>query len=69
MLTAYFGFILLVAFARPFLARPIGGGVTTLGVPIAVGVIMLGFALTGVYVRRANRAFDAALRALAGPAE
>jgi uncharacterized membrane protein (DUF485 family) len=69
MLAAYFGFILAVAFARPLLARPVGGGVTTLGVIVAVGVILLGFALTAVYVRVANRRFDAAARELIEPGE
>lgn len=64
MLVAYFGFILLVAFGKPLLARPIGGGVTTLGIPLAIGVILLGFALTAIYVARANRDFDAAVRDL-----
>lgn len=68
MLAAYFGFILAVAFAREWLARPIGGGVTTLGIPVAIGVILLGFALVAIYVRRANREFDAAIRALADDA-
>ena len=32
MLVIYFGFILLVAFAKPLLAIKIGGGVTSLGI-------------------------------------
>lgn len=69
MLLVYFGFILLVAFDRAFLARPIAGGTTTIGIPIGLGVILVGIVLTGVYVRRANRRFDpivAAIRADAG---
>jgi uncharacterized membrane protein (DUF485 family) len=64
MLTAYFGFILLVAFDKALLGRPIGAGVTTLGIPLAIGVILLGFALTALYVRHANRHFDPAERDL-----
>ena len=63
MLTAYFGFILLVAFDKALLGRPIGG-VTTLGIPLAIGVILLGFALTALYVRHANRHFDPSERDL-----
>ena len=64
ILIAFFGFILLVAFAKPFLARPIGDGVTSIGIPIAIGVILLGFVLTAFYVRHANRHYDAMIREL-----
>lgn len=57
-LAIYFGFILLVAFNREFLAQPIGDRTTTLGIPLGIGVIVAGVALTGIYVRRANRRFD-----------
>lgn len=57
MLAAYFGFILLVAFDKPLLARPVGGGVTSLGILIGFTLIVLAVALTGLYVRRANREF------------
>ena len=40
MLLAYYGFIGLIAFDKEFLAKPIGAGVTTLGIPIAFGVIV-----------------------------
>lgn len=58
MLGIYFGFILLVAFAKPFLGTPIGAGVTTWGLPIGVGTIVSAFILTGIYVQRANGEFD-----------
>lgn len=58
VLAAYFGFILLVAFGKPLLARPVGTGVTSLGIVLGVGLIVLAIALTGLYIRRANRAFD-----------
>lgn len=61
MLAAYVGFLLLVAFDKPFLAQPIGDGVTSLGIPIGIGLILLAIALTGLYVRRANREFDSLL--------
>ena len=46
------------------LARPIGGGVTSIGIPIGVGIILLAILLTGLYVRRANREYDPLVRAL-----
>ncbi|WP_449446831.1 DUF485 domain-containing protein [Thermomonas brevis] len=58
MLVVYYGFIGLIAFDKEFLARPIGGGVTTLGIPIAFGVIVFTIAITGLYVRRANSEYD-----------
>lgn len=64
MLAIFFGYILLIAFDKALLARPIGDGATTLGIPIGIGVIVAGILLTGIYVRRANRDFDPAVRAL-----
>ena len=58
MLLIYFGFILLVAFDKAFLATPLGAGVTTVGIPIGVAVIVSAFVLTGIYVKRANSEFD-----------
>ena len=58
MMLVYYGFILLVAFNKPFLATPIGDGVTTLGIPIGFGVIVFTVAITAYYVRRANEEFD-----------
>lgn len=62
MLIAFFGYILLIAFAPELLARPIGTGTTTIGIPIGVGVILCGILLTGVYVHRANSRFDPLIR-------
>ncbi|MDP3537079.1 MAG: DUF485 domain-containing protein [Azonexus sp.] len=57
---AYYGFILLVAYNKEFLAQKIGEGYTmSLGVPIGVGVILFTIVLTWIYVRRANTEFDA----------
>ncbi len=61
---AYFGFILLVAFDKALLSRPIGSGVTSLGIVIGFGLILLSVLLTGIYVRRANREFDVLVSAL-----
>ena len=58
MLVVYYGYIALIAFNKPFLAQPIGAGVTTLGIPIGMGVIIFTIVITGIYVRRANGEFD-----------
>jgi uncharacterized membrane protein (DUF485 family) len=64
MLVIYFGYILLIAFEPHILARPLGSGVTSLGIPLGLGVIVAGIVLTAVYVRRANKVFDRDLDAL-----
>jgi uncharacterized membrane protein (DUF485 family) len=64
MLVIYFGFILLVAFAKPLLATKVGGGVTSLGILLGLGVIVSAFVLTGIYVQRANSRFDELTRNL-----
>ena len=58
MLVVYYGYVALIAFDKEFLARPIGAGVTTLGIPIGMGVIIFSVIITGLYVRRANNEFD-----------
>ena len=58
MLVIYYGFILLVAFGKGFLATKIGGGVTSIGILIGLGVIISAFVLTGIYTQRANSRFD-----------
>ena len=59
MLVVYYGYIALIAFDKAFLAKPIGAGVTTLGIPIGMGVIVFTILITGIYVRRANDEYDA----------
>ena len=52
------GFIGLIAFDKTFLAIKLGAGVTTIGFPIGVAVILSAIVLTGIYVYRANGEFD-----------
>jgi uncharacterized membrane protein (DUF485 family) len=58
ILVVYYGFILLVAFNKPFLATRIGEGVTTIGMPLGLGVIVFTIVITAIYVRRANGEYD-----------
>ena len=62
MLVVYYGYIALIAFDKDFLARPMGAGVTTIGIPIGMAVIVFSIVITGLYVRRANGEFDALTR-------
>ncbi len=57
MLVIYYGFIALVAFAKPIMAIDIGGGMT-LAFPLGLGVIASAIILTGIYVLRANGEYD-----------
>jgi uncharacterized membrane protein (DUF485 family) len=61
---AYYGFILLVAYNKEFLATKVGAGVTTIGIPLGVGVIVFTIILTWIYVVRANSEFDAESEAI-----
>ena len=58
MMVVYYGFILLVAFNKPFLAQRLGDGVMTVGIPLGFGVIVFTVLITAYYVRRANSEFD-----------
>ncbi len=63
MVAIYFGFILLVAFNKPFLGRLISPGLSV-GVLFGALVIVLSWILTWIYVRWANRYYDKALHEL-----
>ena len=53
----YYGYIVLIALNRPFLARRIGS-VTTVGIPLGAAVILGSWAVTAAYVVWANRRYD-----------
>ena len=57
-LIIYYGFILLIAFKRDLFGAKTAGNVT-FGVFLGIGVILACFLLTGIYVRWANRNYDA----------
>lgn len=59
MLAIYFGFVLTIAFDPEILGTPLlNGSVTTIGIPVGIGVIFSAFILTGIYVRKANNEYD-----------
>ncbi len=59
MLVVYFAFILTIAFDPSALGAPLSSdSVTTIGIPIGMFIIVFAFALTGIYVKRANGEFD-----------
>ena len=58
-LVLYFGFIGLIAFNKPFLAQKLTEGkATTIGIPIAVGTILLSWVFTAIYIFWANSTYD-----------
>jgi uncharacterized membrane protein (DUF485 family) len=57
MLLVYFGFILLIAFAKGFLSNRIVDGLSV-GMALGVLVILATWTLTWIYVRWANRVYE-----------
>lgn len=58
MIALYFGFILLIAYNKEFLARLVVPGLS-LGILLGALVIVCSWLLTWVYVRWANTHYDA----------
>ena len=61
MLVAYYGFILVLAFAKDVLAYKIGEHLT-IGIPVGILLIVLAWVLTGVYVYWANSSYDTSVK-------
>ena len=59
MLVVYYGYIAIIAFDKGMLAKRLGEGVMTVGIPVGLGLILFTVLITGLYVRRANSEFDA----------
>lgn len=59
MLVVYYAFILVIAFSPATFGQTIGNGVTTVGIPVGLSIIIIAFVLTGIYTQRANGEFDA----------
>ena len=60
MMVVYFGYILLIAFNKQFLAIKVSeGSVMSIGIPMGLGVLVFTIIITAIYVRRANTEFDA----------
>jgi uncharacterized membrane protein (DUF485 family) len=66
MMAIYFGFTLLVAWAKPFLATQLAPGLSV-GILLGVVVIVSAWGLIWVYVRWANGHYDATVTSLRAP--
>ena len=68
MVVIYFGFILLIAYARPFLAHQVVPGLSV-GILLGALVIVASWLLTWIYMRWANRHYDPLLEQLRADTE
>ncbi len=62
-LLIYFGFIWLIAYEKEFITKKILGNIN-LGIVIGIGVILLSWILTGIYVIWVNRIYDERMTAI-----
>jgi uncharacterized membrane protein (DUF485 family) len=62
ILVVYYAFILFIAFSPETLGASLSGGMTTVGIPVGIAIIVFAFAMTGIYVKRANSEFDDLLK-------
>lgn len=60
----YTSFISLIAFDKPLMAQPIGGGTTSIAVVLGVAMLIGTVAICAVYVQRANGEYDTRLAEL-----
>ncbi len=60
----YSSFISLIAFDKPLMARPIGGGTASIAVVLGAAMLVGTVAICAIYVRRANGVYDPRLAAL-----
>lgn len=58
VLVTYYAFVMIVAFRPAWLSVRFGASPMTIGFPVAVGMIVLFWLLTGFYARFANSRFD-----------
>ena len=63
MVIVYFGFVLLIAFDKPLVARLVAPGLS-LGILLGASVIVVVWIVTWIYVRWANSHLDRRVREL-----
>ncbi|WP_458699623.1 DUF485 domain-containing protein [Sulfurospirillum sp. 1307] len=54
----YFTFIMIIAFWPELFSTTIGSGVTTVGIPFGLFIILLCVVSTKIYIQKANNEFD-----------
>ena len=58
VLAMFYGYVLVIAFNKEFLATKIGEGVMTVAFPIGAAIIIISFITTLIYVAKANSEFE-----------
>ena len=62
-LLLYFGFIALVAYNKPYLGKTLSPtSDTTIGIPIAIGIIIISIILGGIFAYWANTSYDTSVK-------
>ncbi|HSC69615.1 MAG TPA: DUF485 domain-containing protein [Cellvibrio sp.] len=64
VIVAYFALILTIAFEPAALGKPIGDGVTSIGILLGLGIILFCMMITGIYVYYANRVLEPLTQAI-----
>lgn len=62
VLASYYSFILAVAYYPEVMAHPIGDGITSVGMVVGLGLILLTFAVTAIFVWRTNATSEVLLK-------
>lgn len=60
-LAAFYGFVYLLGWHSDWLGQSFSGSINR-GIPLGIGVIVLSWVLTGLYVRWANTQYDALVK-------
>ena len=61
----YYGYIMLIAYNKAFMASKISvDSVTTWGIPLGIGTIVIAWILTFIYVLWANSVYDTEVKRL-----
>ena len=58
ILVIYYGYVAMLAWAKPFLSTQIGDSVVTYAFPIGLFVLVSAIAITAIYVQRANTEYE-----------
>lgn len=69
MLVAYYGFILAIAFAPTSLGEKVGDGIGSIGIYIGLGLVVLSFAVSGIYLKLASGKIRSLLAAIHSKAQ
>ena len=62
VLLSYYTFILAVAYFPSVMATPVGDGITSIGMVAGLGLIVLTFAVTAIFVWRTNQTSEILLK-------